>query len=403
MKTEKISVQKICMIAFAICINFVGGQIALFLKLPIYLDSIGTVFVVRCPGTLLWNALPNLLSGLLMGMTVDIYSLYYAPVGILLGFVTGLVYRKFQPKKWQIFPAALVITLPSTIISSCITAFLFGGITSSGSTVLVQLLAKTPLGMVGSCFVVQFITDYIDRVLCIAVATVLITAPRKKYEGEFCLMKVLITGTASGIGKGCAELFLKENHEVYGFDKNISSIQHPKYTHFCLDIRDKSSYPEIGQVDILINNAGVQNGDDIDVNLKGTISVTEHYGIHPNIYSVIMIGSASGHTGSEFPEYAASKGGVLAYTKNVAMRIAPYQATCNSLDFGGVMTELNRPVMEDEKLWDQIMELTPLKRWMSVEEAAEWIYFMAVKNRFCTGQNILIDGLEAGNCNFIWP
>ena len=60
--------------------------------------------------------------------------------------------------------------------------------------------------------------------------------------------------------------------------------------------------PEIGQVDILINNAGVQNGDDIDVNLKGTISVTEHYGIHPNIYSVIMIGSASGHTGSEFPD-----------------------------------------------------------------------------------------------------
>ena len=46
--------------------------------------------------------------------------------------------------------AALVITLPSTIVSSCITAFLFGGITSSGSTVLVQLLAKTPMGMVWS-------------------------------------------------------------------------------------------------------------------------------------------------------------------------------------------------------------------------------------------------------------
>ena len=90
--------------------------------------------------------------------------------------------RKFQPKKWQIFPAALVITLPSTIISSCITAFLFGGITSSGSTVLVQLLAKTPLGMVGSCFAVQFITDYIDRVLCIAVAAVLITALRKSMK-----------------------------------------------------------------------------------------------------------------------------------------------------------------------------------------------------------------------------
>lgn len=43
------------------------------------------------------------------------------------------------------------------------------------------------------------------------------------------------------------------------------------------------------------------------------------------------------------------------------------------------MTELNRPVMEDKKLWDQIMDLTPLKRWMTVDEAAEWIYFMAVK------------------------
>ena len=216
-------------------------------------------------------------------------------------------------------------------------------------------------------------------------------------------MNVLITGTSSGIGRGCAEYFLNEGHHVYGFDKDAATIQHPEYTHFCLDIRDKSSYPELPSVDILINNAGVQDKDDIDVNLKGTISITEHYAIHPTIRSVIMIGSASGHTGSEFPEYAASKGGVLAYTKNVAMRIAPYQATCNSLDFGGVLTELNRPVMEDESLWNQIMELTPLKRWMTVEEAAQWIYFMSVTNLFCTGQNILIDGLEAGNCNFIWP
>ena len=216
-------------------------------------------------------------------------------------------------------------------------------------------------------------------------------------------MNVLITGTSSGIGRGCAEYFLNEGHHVYGFDKDTATIQHPEYTHFCLDIRDKSSYPELPSVDILINNAGVQDKDDIDVNLKGTISITEHYAIHPAIRSVIMIGSASGHTGSEFPEYAASKGGVLSYTKNVAMRIAPYQATCNSLDFGGVLTELNRPVMEDESLWNQIMELTPLKRWMTVEEAAQWIYFMSVTNRFCTGQNILIDGLEAGNCNFIWP
>ena len=216
-------------------------------------------------------------------------------------------------------------------------------------------------------------------------------------------MNVLITGTSSGIGKGCAKYFLKNGHKVYGFDRKESTIEHPDYKHYCLDIRDKEMYPELPPMQIVINNAGVQNEDDIDINLKGTIAVSEHYAVQPEIRSVIMIGSASGHTGSEFPEYAASKGGVLSYTKNIAMRIAPYQATCNSLDFGGVMTELNKPVMEDEKLWNAIMDLTPLKRWMSVEEAAEWIYFMAVQNRFCTGQNILIDGLEAGNSNFIWP
>ena len=96
--TYRVSTYKICIVAFAICINLVGGQIALFLKLPIYLDSIGTVFIASTLGPI-YGMLPNVISGLFMGMTVDVYSLYYAPVGIILGLVTGLVYRKYKPKK----------------------------------------------------------------------------------------------------------------------------------------------------------------------------------------------------------------------------------------------------------------------------------------------------------------
>lgn len=48
--------------------------------------------------------------------------------------------------------------------------------------------------------------------------------------------------------------------------------------------------------------------------------------------------------------------------------------------------------MEDEHLWNQIMELTPLKRWATAQEIAEWIYFVGVTNRFMTGQSLLIDG-----------
>ena len=74
-----------------------------------------------------------------------------------------------------------------------------------------------------------------------------------------------------------------------------------------------------------------------------------------------------------------------------------------ALDAGEQIDQLNKPVMEDRALWNEIMKQTPLKRWMTVEEAADWAYFMTVTNRFCTGQNILIDGLEAGNAHFVWP
>ena len=216
-------------------------------------------------------------------------------------------------------------------------------------------------------------------------------------------MNVLITGTYRGIGRETALRFLREGHHVIGFDREASSIEDENYRHYVLDIRDKEAYPVLDPIDILINNAGVMNENDIAVNLEAAIAITEHYGIHPGIRSILMIGSASAHTGGEFPLYVASKGGLVAYAKNVALRIAPYGAVCNSLDFGGVMTELNQPVMDDPALWAQIMEQTPLRRWMSVAEAADWAYFMTVTNRFCTGQNILIDGLEAGSYNFVWP
>ena len=215
-------------------------------------------------------------------------------------------------------------------------------------------------------------------------------------------MKVLITGTSQGIGRAIAELFLKNGHTVIGIDRQSDTINICGYTHFVCDVRETDMLPDIGDVDILINNAGTQNEDDININLKALINITEKYGIHQGIRAILNIGSASGHTGAEFPEYAASKGGVLAYTKNVAMRIAPYGATCNSLDPGGVLTPLNECVMNDPVLWKQIMDETPLKKWASAEEIAQWAYFLTVTNTFCTGQNILVDGGESINYHFIW-
>lgn len=214
-------------------------------------------------------------------------------------------------------------------------------------------------------------------------------------------MKVLITGTSQGIGKALAELYLDKGHEVVGLDRQASSIADAHYTHIICDIRE--DLPEVPDVEILVNNAGTQNEDDIDINLKALIRVTEKYAMQKSIRSVLNIGSASGHTGSEFPEYCASKGGVIAYTKNVALRIAPLGATCNSLDPGGVLTPLNDCVVNDPALWSQIMQQTPLKRWATPAEIASWAYFLTVENRFCTGQSIIVDGGESISSRFIWP
>lgn len=215
-------------------------------------------------------------------------------------------------------------------------------------------------------------------------------------------MKVLITGTSNGIGKATALKFLNEGHKVYGIDIDKSRIHSQNYYHIQKSILD-NDLPDIDNIDILVNNAGVQNSiDDIDVNLKGTIKITEKYGIQPSIKSIVFNASASASTGSEFPEYTASKGGMVAYMKNVALRIAVFGATSNSISAGGVTTELNNHIINNEKLWNMVINESLLKKWASPEEIADFIYFVAVENKSMTGQDLLIDNGEALKSNFIW-
>lgn len=179
-----ISVRKMCVIALAIVLNVIGGHIALLFHLPIYLDSIGTIMIAMLYGPV-YGMLPPLLYGLVMGFSIDIYSLYYMPVGMILGLTTGLAARYFSLKGWRIIPGALMITIPGTIVSSIITAVLFGGITSSGSTIIVQLLNKAGLGLTASVFVVQIMTDYLDRMLSLVlVAFLLRMIPRELYSEQ---------------------------------------------------------------------------------------------------------------------------------------------------------------------------------------------------------------------------
>ena len=212
-------------------------------------------------------------------------------------------------------------------------------------------------------------------------------------------MKVLVTGTSKGIGKSIATKFLEEGHEVIGFDILDSTINNKNYTHYIQDICNE--LPDIEDIDILVNNAGIQEGDVIKVNLEGTINVTEKY-INPNIKSIVFITSTSATTGSEFPEYVASKGGVLAYMKNVALRLSEYKATANSISPGGVITDLNSHILNDKKLYKAVLDETLLNKWAEPEEIADFVYFVSVINKSMTGEDIIIDNGEKLKSNFIW-
>lgn len=217
-------------------------------------------------------------------------------------------------------------------------------------------------------------------------------------------MKVLITGSSKGIGQAIAKRFLKEGHEVIGLDLLPASIKDKNYTHYISDVSKKKNLPSLEGIEIVINNAGKQNDHDIENNLVGAMNVTEKYAFQENIKSVLFNASASAHSGFEFPEYVASKAGLIGYMKNVASRLAPLGATVNSISLGGVLTDSNAPVMENEKCWNQIMEATPLKKWATLEEVCDWIYFLTVINKSASGQDILIDNGEYNlNSTFVWP
>ena len=89
MTLKNISTKKIAFIALCVGLNYVGGNIALFLRLPIYLDSLGTIMAAFLLGPIAGMA-AGLLSGLLSGITTDLFSLYYIPVALCISVCISL-------------------------------------------------------------------------------------------------------------------------------------------------------------------------------------------------------------------------------------------------------------------------------------------------------------------------
>lgn len=181
---KSINTRNLTLMAMGISLNIIGALIALTLRLPIYLDSIGTILVACLLGPK-FAVMTGVCGSLISGMTFDSYSLYFAPVQISTGLLAGLMYEKgFLSGKKTPF-GVFIFTLPTSIISAVIAAFLFGGVTSSGSSYIVQILSHFNVPMVVSVFITQVCTDYVDKFLAVVLVALGVATLPKSYKVSF--------------------------------------------------------------------------------------------------------------------------------------------------------------------------------------------------------------------------
>jgi len=169
----------------------------------------------------------------------------------------------------------------------------------------------------------------------------------------------------------------------------------------------KGAGDAFGRVDILVNNAGITRDnlmmrmkeDEFDevlqTNLKGTYLCTRaalrpmvraRWGRIVNVSSVVGLVGNAGQA-----NYAASKAGIIGFTKSVAREVAQRGITANAVAPGYVETELTGSLPEDVK--DQIRAQVPMGRFGEAEEVAEVVVFLAGESAgYVTGQTIAVDG-----------
>lgn len=166
---------KLTFMAIGIVINIVGAFIAVALKLPIFIDTIGTFLIAFLFGPIS-GAITGLATSLINGFTFDPYSLYFSPVQITIGLVAGLCYKKGFFKGKFIALGILLSTILGSLVSSLIAAYVFSGVTSSGTSIIVAYLNNVGVNIVASVFSTQIIFDILDKAATVFIVLTLIKA-----------------------------------------------------------------------------------------------------------------------------------------------------------------------------------------------------------------------------------
>jgi energy-coupling factor transport system substrate-specific component len=173
------------LIPVAIAINIVVGQIVVILKLPVYLDSIGTVLVAAICGP--WaGALTGALSNTIWGLAIDPNAFPWWPVAFFIGLVAGLCANAGLFKSWwKVILTGFLVALTAAIASTPIAVYLYGGITASGSSFLTAYLLQTGQGVMSAVLSTNFLVEPVDKITTAMLAFAIAQGLSKRFLARF--------------------------------------------------------------------------------------------------------------------------------------------------------------------------------------------------------------------------
>lgn len=190
-KAVKYSTMAILLIPIGIAINYVGGQIALILKLPVFIDVIGTILVGALAGPL-FGAITGLVTNLILGITAPTW-IPYAIVNVAIGIVAGLCAQKgwFKTVKGALITSVL-IWLITQLTANPVTVYLFGGVTGSGSSFITSFLIATGQSLWQSVITTALITETVDKFISVFIVFFIIKAIPARTLLKFPLAKFYV-------------------------------------------------------------------------------------------------------------------------------------------------------------------------------------------------------------------
>jgi 3-oxoacyl-[acyl-carrier protein] reductase len=233
----------------------------------------------------------------------------------------------------------------------------------------------------------------------------------------------IVTGGSRGIGRAIVQVLLAAGMDVvFTYRDNASAAAEvtaagrgTRITAEAVDVRDGAAcvalaekvYDRVGRIDLLVNNAGVIRDNPLgaleprdvkevlETNVEGTFNMTRAvipYMISQRRGKIVNISSVSGEKGGRGQtNYAASKGAINAFTRALAVEVAPRGITVNAVAPGVIETEMSRAVRD--MAGDQVKSRILLRRFGQPEDVAHAVWFLSSRYAdYITGHILNVDG-----------